>query len=153
MRLLRRSACRILVAVSLALCACESPGKTVPAAPAPAPKAVPTPPAVVKPTLRFEKTTHDFGEVAAGKVVKCDFPFTNPTAVAVKGIRLHESCGCTSSGISDKDIGPGESGKVNVAFRTVGYNGFIERRVTVTAANMAEPIKLYIRCVVVPAKE
>lgn len=99
--------------------------------------------------LSFNETEHDFGDCQSGEVLHCTFTFTNPTDRPVEGLEVRATCGCTSTLLTDSDIPPGGSGKIDVTLRTAGPGGLMEKHVTVTASGTPGMTVLTLKTVVV----
>lgn len=68
--------------------------------------------------ISFSKTTHNFGTFSEKKVQTCVFEFSNTGDAPLIVTQVHASCGCTVAEFTQKELRPGEKGKV-----TVTYNG------------------------------
>lgn len=76
------------------------------------------------PTLVWEKSSHDFGEVIEGTQVSHTFKFTNKGNEPLILTRVQPSCGCTVPNNWPKDpIMPGASGEISVSFNSSGRVG------------------------------
>ena len=71
------------------------------------------------PVMTFEKTSHDFGTLHEGDVVKYVYKFKNTGNAPLLISRIKASCGCTIPSNWKKDpIMPGESSEFTVQFNT-----------------------------------
>ena len=70
------------------------------------------------PRISFEKTVHNFGELAVGEKKECEFRFKNTGQELLKIQRIKKSCACAVSDMSKKDYKPGEEGIIKIK-----YNG------------------------------
>lgn len=74
-------------------------------------------------TIAFNKTTHDFGTINEGEVVKTTLTVEN---TGEKPLFIHKAegtCGCTTPNIENvknKPIAPGESADIDVQFNSNG---------------------------------
>jgi hypothetical protein len=68
-------------------------------------------------------TTHDFGTVEEGKVVKYDFRFRNTGQKPLIISQASSTCGCTVPKFPKKPIAPGEVGYLHVVFNRAGKSG------------------------------
>jgi hypothetical protein len=69
------------------------------------------------PRITFEKTIHDYGNVAPRSVSTAEFPFTNTgSAVLTFTKRPHSPCGCSVPELPKQDYAPGESGVITVRY-------------------------------------
>lgn len=102
--------------------------------------------------IKFAETSHDFGKIKQGDVVKHTFKFTNvgENDLVLKNVR--PSCGCTALEWPREAIAPGESGEIEAQFNsrgkmgkqhkyfTIQYNGTPEiERVAFTGEVVAPP--------------
>ena len=88
--------------------------------------------------LKFDTTSHDFGKIPDNKPVSFDFTFTNTTDKVVNILNVAATCGCTSA-ISDKQIQPGEKGKITASFNPSGRNGREVKTLTAYLDDAATP--------------
>ncbi|HDJ24153.1 MAG TPA: DUF1573 domain-containing protein [Candidatus Aminicenantes bacterium] len=79
------------------------------------------------PRLFLQEKSYDFGEVQEGKVVTHVFIFKNIGDETLVINRVRTTCGCTAALLSQKQLQPGEQGKVEVKFNTRGYEGRLSR--------------------------
>ena len=71
------------------------------------------------PVMTFEKTSHDFGTLHEGDIVKHVYKFKNTGNAPLLIQRIKASCGCTiPSNWKKEPIMPGESGEFTVQFNT-----------------------------------
>jgi len=82
------------------------------------------------PVMKFDKTEHDFGTIAAGSKVNYSFNFTNTGEADLKIITAAGSCGCTVPEYPKTPIKPGESAKIKVIFNSAGKHGKQQKSVT-----------------------
>lgn len=83
-------------------------------------------------TLAFDKSVHDFGEVATGSENKCVFKVTNTGDKPLIIYNVGASCGCTTPKKPENPIAPGKSDIIEVGFKPNGP-GPSEKTVTVQA--------------------
>lgn len=87
----------------------------------------------VFPVMEFDKTEHDFGEIASGTPVETVFTYKNVGEAPLVITDVKSSCGCTiPKDWSREPLAPGESGKFTVKFNGKGTNK-VTKVVTVTA--------------------
>jgi hypothetical protein len=104
-----------------------------------------------KPEFKFEKETHDFGKVPAGKPVSVDFIFTNTGDAPLIISNVESTCGCTVPKFTAKPVLKGEKGIITVTFNAVAVQAGFTKAVTIKS-NARTPSKmLYIKGEVVPA--
>jgi hypothetical protein len=80
--------------------------------------------------MRFDKTTHDFGNIVQGIPVTAKFVITNISSEAIIINSIERQCGCTTPKFNTTPIGKSESDTI-----TVGYNaaviGAFTKKITV----------------------
>lgn len=95
--------------------------------------------------IKFESTTHDFGEVPASKpVVKCSFEFTNVGMAPLVINQAIASCGCTVPSYTKQPVKPGEKGKIEVTFNGTGRPEDYFKKSIIVRSN-AKDVRLYIK--------
>lgn len=91
-------------------------------------------------TLKFDKLTHEFGDVASGSENTTNFIVTNTGKVPLVISDVSASCGCTLPKKPEQPIQPGESDEIQVTFKPKpSQKNLITKTVSVTA-NTAEKI-------------
>lgn len=83
-------------------------------------------------SLKFEDTSHDFGDVYRGNQLVYAFKFVNggQGPLTIQGV--HAACGCTAVEIDKgKKYQPGESGVVEVKLDTTDFAGNLVKSITV----------------------
>ena len=93
------------------------------AAPAEAPKG---------PRARFSETSHNFGKVGTGEVLRHDFVVTNIGTELLEITKVQPGCGCTTAGDWDHKVEPGKTGKIPIQFNPGNFSGLVTKGVTVT---------------------
>lgn len=91
------------------------------------------------PTIKFEQTTYDFGNVNEGKVVEFNYPFKNIGKTNLIIRKINTSCGCTSVTPTGTIIKPGEDGAIKVSFATAGYSNRQTKTITVLTNDPKNP--------------
>lgn len=86
-------------------------------------------------TIKWSKTTHDFGTVKMGPKAEVSFKFTNNSNVPVTIKSANASCGCTTPSYTNTPVMPGETGEVKASYGTEGRPGYFQKTVTVTFDN------------------
>ncbi len=96
-------------------------------------------PAAIGPRLEFDRLTYDFGRVAAGSVVSCEFVYRN-TGDQVLEIRdVRPSCGCTTASNWKRQLAPGESSQLAFQLNTANFSGPLHKTVMVTSSAAGQP--------------
>jgi hypothetical protein len=85
-----------------------------------------------KASIKFNETTHDFGEINEGTVAKHTFQFTNNGDVPLVIKSARGSCGCTVPDWPKEPIAPGKTGEIKVQFNSSGKPGTQSKTVTLT---------------------
>ncbi|MBN2433534.1 MAG: DUF1573 domain-containing protein, partial [Acidobacteria bacterium] len=70
------------------------------------------------PRAVFEKTDHDFGEIAPEKEYVYRFVFRNAGGSLLQIGEIRTTCGCTVVEPASKTLPPGESSSLEVRYRT-----------------------------------
>ena len=93
---------------------------------------------VVGPKIKFEETTHDFGDVEEGQYAKHTFTFTNEGDRPLLLKDVKPTCGCTASEWTKEPVMPGQSGIVTAVFNSRGYAGRTFFKSISVVTNMSE---------------
>ena len=98
------------------------------------------------PSIKFEKTTHDFGTFSETKSTqKCVFTFTNVGKSPLIINQAIASCGCTIPSYTKEPIMPGEKGTVKVTYNGKGkFPGHFKKSITIRTNGKVEMVRLYI---------
>ena len=104
------------------------------------------------PTITFEKTAHDYGEVAPQSSHVCEFRFKNTgTAVLRVEPKIVSTCGCTVPILAKTEYAPGEEGGIKVTYSAENRATKTTRYMTVRSNDRDHPqVKLTILANVVP---
>lgn len=84
------------------------------------------------PSVKFEKTTHDFGNIPEGPKATHEFTFTNTGKEPIMVQTAQAGCGCTTPEWPKTPIAPGKTGKITVGYNSEGRPGNFTKDVTVT---------------------
>lgn len=95
-----------------------------------------TAPNILMPTIKFSDLKKDGGECWRGEFVQYEFEFKNEGEAPLE-IDVQPSCGCTVAQF-DKQVLPGQTGKIVAKMNTSGFKGQVSKVITVTS-NAAEP--------------
>lgn len=86
-------------------------------------------------TIKWNKTTHDFGTIKMGPPAEATFTFTNNGKAPVVITAAQPSCGCTTPTYTKTPVMPGKTGEVKASYGTEGRAGFFQKSVKVTFDN------------------
>ncbi len=91
--------------------------------------------------IKFEKETHDYGEVKNGGNGQCTFKFTNTGSEPLIIQNAKGSCGCTVPSWPKEPLAPGASAEITVKYDTK-RPGAINKSVTITSNATNTPTKV-----------
>lgn len=91
------------------------------------------------PHLTFEVTKVDFGEMDQQEEKSQEVVFRNTGSELLEIQNVRSSCGCTAAVPTDNSIEPGESGILNVTFKSGKSQGEIEKVITVLTNDSLTP--------------
>ncbi|WP_405327035.1 DUF1573 domain-containing protein [Leeuwenhoekiella sp. LLG6367-2.1] len=74
------------------------------------------------PTLEFEESEYDFGNIERGTNVEHVFKFKNTGEAPLVIVDATSTCGCTVPSFPDAPIAPGETGELLVKYNGSGMN-------------------------------
>lgn len=99
-----------------------------------------------KADIKFEKTTHNFGEFPEeDPKVTCTFNFTNAGDGLLVIHQAIASCGCTVPQYPKEPIKPGESGQIIVTYNGAGkFPGKFKKSITIRTNGKNEMVRLYV---------
>ena len=73
------------------------------------------------PTITFEKTAHNYGQVGPRSHNVCEFRFKNTgTGTLTVRRKIDSTCGCAATTLAKTDYGPGEEGMIRVTYTASG---------------------------------
>lgn len=91
------------------------------------------------PRINFTSTTHDFGTVTVGEVLKHDFTFTNSGTELLVISDVQTTCGCASAGPGSRSVEPGQKGVLPIEFHTRSFDGRVAKTMTVLCNDPIQP--------------
>lgn len=91
------------------------------------------------PRIRFEKVTHNFGDVGPGTNHLCEFRFTNSGNGVLKIGQVSKTCGCTPFLLDKTEYAPGESGTLKVRYYAEPEYGSITKQLFVHSNDRQNP--------------
>ncbi len=86
---------------------------------------------MVEPSLIFETTFVELGDMEEGSKATARFPFTNTSDRTITITNTQTSCGCTVASLEKKVFAPGEGDVVEINFDSVNRPGLNDRLVRV----------------------
>jgi hypothetical protein len=95
-------------------------------------------PAAVLPHLSMDSVTKDVGAVRKGVKIEAVFEVRNTGPAPLVISEARPSCGCTVATF-DREIGPGEAGKIRASVETKNFSGPITKTVTVVSNDPERP--------------
>jgi hypothetical protein len=103
--------------------------------------------------LQLKSDVAEVGEVVRGTDATGTFVLENVGGEPLKILGVKAACGCTVASF-DPEIAPGGQGKVTATVKTEKFNGPIEKSVTVTTSDPANPtVVLKVKAKVVEGKD
>jgi hypothetical protein len=96
------------------------------------------------PKLKFDYTTHDFGDITEGKVVDWTVNFKNVGNRELEIKDVKTSCGCTAAIITGKSLKPGESGSLKIEFDSANKLGKTSKTISVDSNDTDDPVQTII---------
>lgn len=84
------------------------------------------------PMIKFDKETHDFGNIENGTPVETTFKYTNTGNSMLVVSNVKSTCGCTVPSNYTKQVAPGETGEFTVKFNGKGNDNKVTKAVTMT---------------------
>jgi hypothetical protein len=100
-------------------------------------------------TMKFDKTTVDFGKIKEDSENRASYTVTNTGKVPLIIEKVDVSCGCTTAKKPEKPIPPGGSDKIEMVFHPkVGQLDQQNKTITVTANTKPVTTELQIKAFV-----
>jgi len=97
------------------------------------------------PGIKFDQSSHDFGQLDKGDPAEHTFSFTNVSDHPITLTRVKASCGCTTPSWTREEVAPGEAGEIKVKYNSARVGPF-SKSITVNYSDSASrPIVLYIK--------
>lgn len=91
------------------------------------------------PMITVDEPAFDAGEVEQGSVIEHTFVIANSGDETLRILGVRPSCGCTVAQDYDREIAPGESGRIPIVLKTHGFRGKISKTISVTSNADNEP--------------
>lgn len=89
--------------------------------------------------FKFEKETHDFGNIEYNKPASFEFTFTNAGKSPIIISEVAPSCGCSVADFSKTPVVPGASGKIKVTYNAAAKGPFTKS--FIVKSNTKTPVK------------
>jgi hypothetical protein len=93
--------------------------------------------------LKFDKTSHNFGQVKQNEPVTAEFMFENTSDKPVIIEDATAECGCTKPVFPPRPIAPGKTGIIKVTYDSKSMGAFT-KKITVKLINIPNMIELSI---------
>ena len=94
--------------------------------------------------IKFNETTHDFGNLQKGDPAEFNFVFTNISDGEVQLSNVKASCGCTTPSWTREVVKPGERGEIMVKYNSNRVGPFT-KSITITYDEEEKPVVVYIK--------
>ncbi len=91
------------------------------------------------PRIKFDELKHDFGAISPGSRVSYTFTFANTGTAALLLKQPRPDCGCTAAILSSRRIAPGDTGEINVTFKSAGRQGPQVKRIRIPSNDPSNP--------------
>ena len=91
------------------------------------------------PTIRFDRTTHDFGAIPSNQKQDFSWAYHNDGKAPLTIIAMTPSCGCTASVADPKSVPPGGSGALKITYDPAGQSGDVRKTLTVVTNDPTYP--------------
>ncbi len=92
-----------------------------------------------KPVIKVFNPVHDFGKVAPNKKYNCEFKFKNIGDARLEITKIQTTCGCTVPQLKKKTYAPGESGTIDVTFRSPTREGKTTKHLYILSNDKKNP--------------
>jgi hypothetical protein len=83
------------------------------------------------PTITFENTVHDFGEIGVREKVTGEFKFKNTGDALLRIGKIGRTCGCTVPTLDKTDYQPGEEGIIKLQYTGQSGPGLVSKNIYV----------------------
>jgi hypothetical protein len=88
----------------------------------------------LSPSISFEKTLSDIGDVGRGTKNTCEFRFANTGRGLLKIGQISRTCGCTVFQLDKKEYASGEMGKIKVIYTSGKSTGTTQKSIYIHKA-------------------
>ncbi len=101
--------------------------------------------ALAAPTISVDQGTYEFGAVLEGTIISHKFVLTNVGDQMLEIAKVRASCGCTTMGLPDSSLSPGESVELEARVDTTGFGGTITKAIYIDSNDPNTPsLTVYI---------
>jgi len=98
--------------------------------------------------VKFENTSHQFGNIKQGEVIKHDFKFKNTGTAPLVIKKVDVSCGCTFPSYPFMPIEPGKEGTIGITYDSKNKVGRQKPTITVVTNGRPHTFKLHLEGIV-----
>ena len=105
------------------------------------------------PSITFEESSFDFGDIHQGDKVMHVFNFENTGDAPLIISNVQTTCGCTATDWPRDPVAPGESASITVNFNSAGKMGRQNKIITIVSNSTAAVNQVKIVTNVLPAKK
>lgn len=105
------------------------------------------------PVIKFEESSHEFGDIEQGDKVNYIFTFTNTGTEPLILTEVVTTCGCTAPSWSREPVLPGKNGEVQITFNSAHKMGRQNKGITILSNAINSPARVTITGNVLPKKE
>jgi hypothetical protein len=84
-------------------------------------------------SIKFETTSHSFGNIIEGQMATHEFVFTNTGTDPLTLTNVRASCGCTTPSWPREVIEPGKSASIRAEYNSNGRPGTFTKNIFVTS--------------------
>ncbi len=105
------------------------------------------------PVIKFKYKNYDFGVLIEGEKVSHVFKFKNIGNADLVITKVSTTCGCTVADYPEDPIPPGDEGKIEVVFNSMGKRGYQHKTIRVLANTQPNLTELSIDAQVLGPEE
>ena len=92
------------------------------------------------PRIKFDEPQFDFGKIKSTDVVGHEFILRNTGDAVLQISNVKPACGCTTAGSWDRDIQPGQTGKIPIQFNPANFDGVVNKSIEVTSNDAKQAV-------------
>lgn len=95
------------------------------------------------PRIAFSEKLFDFGKIKSSEPVRHEYIVTNTGNAVLDILMVQPGCpGCTTALPWDRQVQPGQTGKIPIQFNPLGFSGPVSKSVTVSCNDSAQPTQI-----------